>query len=143
MPPRVCCEQPEHRWGQESKPRTGETDARAARAMNSEQPAGNEPAGNQPAGNQPGGGSLTFPGVARLELDELLVQLVERAQEVMRTQNRMHGLLEANRAIASDLSLSDLLQRIVNVARDLVDARYAAGPRPCPVRPCRDGGLRL
>ena len=75
-------------------------------------------------GAAPGG--LTFPQVARLELDELLVQLVERAQEVMRTQSRLHGLLEANSAVAANLSLPALLRRIVTVARELVDARYAA-----------------
>ena len=39
---------------------------------------------------------LTFPDQPRLELDQLLGQLVERAQEVMSTQGRLRGLLEAN-----------------------------------------------
>jgi signal transduction histidine kinase len=67
-----------------------------------------------------------FPGIARLELDELLVQLVERAQEVLGTQGRLRGLLAATQAIAADLSLPDMLLRIVESARDLVDAKYAA-----------------
>jgi signal transduction histidine kinase len=67
-----------------------------------------------------------FPKVARLELDELLEQLVDRARDVMRTQNRLHGLLQATREIASDLSLPALLHTIVSVARDLIGARYAA-----------------
>ena len=39
---------------------------------------------------------LMFPRLPRLELDELLAQLVERAQEVMATQGRLRGLLRAN-----------------------------------------------
>jgi signal transduction histidine kinase len=67
-----------------------------------------------------------FPGIARLELDELLVQLVERAQEVLGTQGRLRGLLAATQAIATDLSLPDMLRRIVEAARDLLDAKYVA-----------------
>lgn len=67
-----------------------------------------------------------FPGIARLELDELLVQLVERAQEVLATQGRLRGLLAATQAIATDLSLPDMLRRIVEAARDLVEAKYVA-----------------
>jgi signal transduction histidine kinase len=67
-----------------------------------------------------------FPAIARLELDELLVQLVERAQEVLGTQGRLRGLLAATQAIATDLSLPDMLRRIVEAARDLVDAKYVA-----------------
>ena len=73
-----------------------------------------------------GGEPLTFPSVARLELDQLLEQLVERAQEVMRTQDRMQGLLRALQSIVSDLDLTSLLQRIVNEARTLIGAQYAA-----------------
>jgi signal transduction histidine kinase len=69
---------------------------------------------------------VTFPQIARLELDELLEQLVERAQDVMSTQGRLRGLLAATRAIASDLSLPVLLQRVVQSACDLVGARYGA-----------------
>lgn len=74
----------------------------------------------------PGGEPLTFPSVARLELDQLLEQLVERAQDVLRTQGRLQGLVRALHSIASDLDLPSLLQRIVDEARDLIGARYAA-----------------
>jgi signal transduction histidine kinase len=67
-----------------------------------------------------------FPAVARLELDELLTQVVERAQEVLATQGRLRGLLAATRLVASDLSLPVVLRRIVEAARDLTDARYGA-----------------
>ena len=69
---------------------------------------------------------FTFPAVARLELDDLLVQLIERAQEVLRTQGRMRGLVSATQAISSDLDLPTLLARIVEQARTLIGARYAA-----------------
>jgi GAF domain-containing protein len=69
---------------------------------------------------------LTFPDLPRLELDQLLGQLVERATEVMATQGRLRGLLRANQAITSGLSLPAVLRRIAESARDLVGARYAA-----------------
>ena len=70
--------------------------------------------------------AVTFPQIARLELDELLEQLVERAQDVLNTQGRLRGLLAANRAIASDLGLDALLLRITRSACELVGARYGA-----------------
>ncbi|QBR91255.1 GAF domain-containing protein [Nocardioides euryhalodurans] len=61
-----------------------------------------------------------------LELDELLSQLIERAQGVRAAQNRLRGLLHANRAVVGDLSLSAVLRRIVEAACELVDAPYGA-----------------
>ncbi len=71
-------------------------------------------------------GDLIFPAVARLELDELLSQLVERAQDVLANQGRLRGLLRANRMVTADLSLDVVLRRIVESACELVDARYGA-----------------
>jgi GAF domain-containing protein len=62
----------------------------------------------------------------RLGLDQLLAQLVDRAQEVMAAQNRLRGLLRANRVIVGDLALPAVLRRIVAAACELVDARYGA-----------------
>jgi signal transduction histidine kinase len=80
--------------------------------------------------------SLRFPDLPRLELDQLLAQLVERAQEVLSTQSRLRGLLHANQMIVGDLALPAVLRQIADAARDLAGARYAAlgviGP---------DGGL--
>lgn len=70
--------------------------------------------------------AVTFPQIARLELDDLLEQLVERAQDVLNTQGRLRGLLAATRAISSDLSLPLLLRRITASACELVGARYGA-----------------
>ena len=72
------------------------------------------------------GTRLTFPDLPRLELDALLSQLLERAQEVLSTQGRLRGLLRANQMIVGDLDLPVLLRRIAEAARDLVGARYAA-----------------
>ena len=69
---------------------------------------------------------LAFPSVARLELDDLLDQLIARATEVKLTQSRLRGLLDAVHHITAGLDLDDLVARIVENARDLVHARYAA-----------------
>ena len=69
---------------------------------------------------------LTFPDQPRLELDQLLRQLVERANEVIGTQGRLRGLLHANQMIGRDLGLPVVLRRVAEAARELVGARYAA-----------------
>ena len=69
---------------------------------------------------------LRFPDIPRLELDQLLEQLRDRADDVLATQGRLRGLLRANAAVAADLSLPALLRHIVDAARDLLDAGYAA-----------------
>jgi signal transduction histidine kinase len=69
---------------------------------------------------------LTFPDLPRMELDQLLSQLVERAQEVMATQGRLRGLLRASQTVTRDLTLPAVLRRVAEAARDLVGARYAA-----------------
>jgi GAF domain-containing protein len=69
---------------------------------------------------------LGFPDVPRLELDELLGQLIERADDVLAAQGRLRGLLRANASVAAELSLPVVLRRIVDVARELLGARYAA-----------------
>ncbi len=69
---------------------------------------------------------MAFVGVARLELDELLEQLVERIRDVQATQGRLRSLLRANLEIARGVDLDDVLDHILTAAKDLVDARYAA-----------------
>ncbi len=66
------------------------------------------------------------PDALQLELDDLLAALVERAQDVMGARDRLRGLLRASREIASDLALPHVLRRIIEAARELVQARYAA-----------------
>jgi signal transduction histidine kinase len=73
---------------------------------------------------------------AGLRLDDLLGQLRDQLDEVVKTRDRMQGLLDAMLAIASGLELESTLERIVTAAIELIDARYGAlgvlGP---------DGGL--
>jgi two-component system, NarL family, sensor histidine kinase DevS len=80
--------------------------------------------GRAGAADAPGG--LAFADIPRLELDELLVQLVDRANDVLAAQGRLRGLLRANALIAGDLSLPVVLRQITGAARGLLDARYAA-----------------
>jgi signal transduction histidine kinase len=71
-------------------------------------------------------GGIGFPDVPRLELEQLLVQLVDRAGDVLAAQGRLRGLLRANALIAGELNLPVVLRQIVSAARDLLGARYAA-----------------
>lgn len=82
------------------------------------------------------GSAATDPDIPRLELEQLLTQLIDRAQDVIGAQDRLRGLLRANREIVRDLDLPSVLRRIVEAARDLAHARYAALGVLSP-----DGGL--
>ena len=62
----------------------------------------------------------------QLQLDDLLTELQARLAEVLRTRDRVHGLLEAVMAVGSDLDLQTVLRRIVEAAVRLVDAQYGA-----------------
>jgi signal transduction histidine kinase len=59
-------------------------------------------------------------------VEELLRELVAGAEELSVAQQRLAGLLDAVVAVGADLSLSAVLQRIVNFACELVGARYGA-----------------
>ncbi|MEO9137753.1 MAG: GAF domain-containing protein [Jatrophihabitans sp.] len=72
----------------------------------------------------------------QLELDQLLTQLIDRAQDVLAAQGRLRSLLEANSAVIGALSLPGVLHRIVSAACELVNARYGALGVLAP-----DGGL--
>jgi signal transduction histidine kinase len=71
-------------------------------------------------------GQLRFASAPRLELDELLRQLVDRAEDVLSAQNRLGALLGATQSIVGNLDLPVVLRRIVEVACALVNARYGA-----------------
>ena len=64
--------------------------------------------------------------LARARLDDLLAELLARVGDVMDTQDRLRGLLDAVVGIAGDLDLDSVLQRIVRVACQLADAQYGA-----------------
>jgi signal transduction histidine kinase len=70
--------------------------------------------------------AITFPDGPRGELDRALTELVDRANEVMRTQGRLRALVRANQAVVSHLDLPTVLRAIVDSAVDLVGARYGA-----------------
>ncbi|MFD5247676.1 GAF domain-containing protein [Amycolatopsis sp. NPDC058340] len=61
-----------------------------------------------------------------LRLDELLHEVQERLSEIVKTRDRLQGLLDAVLAVATGLELDSTLQRIVQAAVELVDARYGA-----------------
>ncbi|MGR2752091.1 GAF domain-containing protein [Agromyces arachidis] len=52
--------------------------------------------------------------------------MIDRADEVMRTQGRLRALLTATHAVVEQIELSEVLRRIVEAAVDLVDAEYGA-----------------
>lgn len=70
--------------------------------------------------------SLTFPDGPRTELDHALSRLVQEAHGVLATQERLRHLLKATRAVAEELELAVVLRRIIEVAVELVGARYGA-----------------
>jgi signal transduction histidine kinase len=61
-----------------------------------------------------------------LRLDELLGEVQDRLGQIVAARDRMQGLLDAVLAVAAGLELETTLTRIVQVAVDLVDARYGA-----------------
>jgi len=65
-----------------------------------------------------------LPGGART--DESLNGSVEGAEELLLTQERMRGLVDAVVSIAEDLSLDAVLKRVVESACRLLRAQYGA-----------------
>ena len=72
------------------------------------------------------GAPLHFPDVPKLELDQLIDQLVERAEGVKRAQGRLRSLLRAIEIVSSDLALDSVLHNIVQAGCDLALAGYGA-----------------
>jgi signal transduction histidine kinase len=70
--------------------------------------------------------ALRFPDLPKLELDELLDQLVERAQGVKAAQGRLRALLRAIETVTGDLTLEVVLRNVVEAAIELAGARYGA-----------------
>ena len=70
--------------------------------------------------------SVDPDGDQRLSVELLMGQLVEQASLIMTAQQRLRRLLTANRSIVQELSLPAVLHRIVDTARDVAGARYAA-----------------
>ncbi|GAA3879552.1 GAF domain-containing sensor histidine kinase [Saccharothrix violaceirubra] len=66
------------------------------------------------------------PETNAMRLDGLLRELTDRTAQVLMSQERLHRLLGAVMSLASDLSLPDVLRRIVESSCGLVGARYGA-----------------
>jgi signal transduction histidine kinase len=64
--------------------------------------------------------------LSRVQLDDLLQELLDRVGEVMSSRERLSSLLSAVVGIGSDLDLRSTLQRIVIAAVNLVGAKYGA-----------------
>jgi signal transduction histidine kinase len=67
-----------------------------------------------------------LPDLSSLRLDTLLRELADRAGKAIESEGRLEGLLDAVVAVASDLSLPDVLRRIVESACELAGAQYGA-----------------
>jgi two-component system sensor histidine kinase DevS len=63
---------------------------------------------------------------AQPRIDSVLTGFVSRAEELLASQERMAGLLEAVVAVAEDLSLDAVLERVVKSACRLLHAQYGA-----------------
>ena len=72
------------------------------------------------------GDELRPPTLGSAEFDELLREVLGRVHGVLDERERWELLLEAVGSMAADLSLDELLRRIVEIARDLAGSQYAA-----------------
>jgi signal transduction histidine kinase len=70
--------------------------------------------------------SLQFPDLPKVELDQLIEQLVDRARGVQRSQGRLRALLRAIETVTGELALDAVLRHVVEAACDLAGARYGA-----------------
>jgi signal transduction histidine kinase len=61
-----------------------------------------------------------------VRLESLLAEVHERLAEIIKTRDRLQGLLEAVLAVGARLELDTTLHRIVRAAVELIDARYGA-----------------
>ena len=73
---------------------------------------------------QPSSGSV--PGEPGSHVDRALLELMDQAGEVTQAQDRLKALLRATQAVVEPLDLPVVLERIVQAAIELVDARYGA-----------------
>ena len=73
---------------------------------------------------QPSSGSV--PGEPGSHVDRALLELMDQAGEVTQAQDRLKALLRATQTVVEPLDLPVVLERIVQAAIELVDARYGA-----------------
>ncbi|MDT4928718.1 MAG: hypothetical protein QOF92_1585 [Pseudonocardiales bacterium] len=70
--------------------------------------------------------ALQFPDASKLELDDLIDQLVDRANGVKRSQGRLRALLRAIETVTGDLAIDAVLRNVIEAACELAGARYGA-----------------
>lgn len=74
-------------------------------------------------------GSVPLPlrdTLSQLRLRELLVEVQDRVEQIVKGRDRLDGLVEAMLVVNSGLDLDSTLRTIVRTATNLVDARYGA-----------------
>ncbi len=64
--------------------------------------------------------------LSQLRLRELLTEVQDRVEQIIKGRDRLDGLVEAMLVVTSGLELDDTLRTIVNTAIELVDAKYGA-----------------
>ena len=64
--------------------------------------------------------------LAQLRLRELLAEVQDRVDQIIKGRDRLDGLIEAMLMVTSGLDLDTTLHTIVRTATSLVDARYGA-----------------
>ncbi len=64
--------------------------------------------------------------LSQLRLRELLVEVQDRVEQIIRGRDRVDGLVEAMLVVTSGLELDATLRAIVHTAIELVDAQYGA-----------------
>ena len=64
--------------------------------------------------------------LSQLRLRELLTEVQDRIEQIVKGRDRLDGLVEAMLAVTSGLDLDVTLRTIVHTAIELVDARYGA-----------------
>ena len=82
-----------------------------------------------PEADRQRGGSTALPlrdTLSQLRLRQLLVEVQDRVEQIVRGRDRLDGLVEAMLVVNSGLDLDTTLRTIVRTATSLVDARYGA-----------------
>lgn len=64
--------------------------------------------------------------LSQLRLRELLTEVQDRVEQIIKGRDRVDGLVEAMLVVTSGLELDETLRTIVHTAIDLVDAQYGA-----------------
>ena len=79
--------------------------------------------------------------LSQLRLRELLTEVQDRVEQIVKGRDRLDGLVEAMLVVTSGLELDATLRTIVKTAIELVDARYRSTRRAG--RRSRTGRVRL